>query len=137
MKNPSLNYGIGIIVLVAALFAAGCTSVFSGGATATPTPFPTPVPTALPVSTPGGSYCGFSTCHGTDLTCSMNAPQICTAMYQTGDKCRQYARCDTGGGSCTLVVDNPRFTTCKACAEKCQIQAGPDSLAATSCEEKC
>jgi hypothetical protein len=58
-------------------------------------------------------------------------------MYQIGDRCRQYARCDTSGGSCTLVTSNPEFATCKACAEHCQIQAGADSLAAMTCEEKC
>jgi hypothetical protein len=137
MKKQFLIPGIYIVVLVAALFAAGCASVSSGNATATPTPFPTPAPTAVPTGTSGESYCGFTTCHGSDLACGMNAPQICTALYQIGDKCRQYARCDTSGGSCTLVTTNPEFTQCKACADKCQTQSGADSLAAMTCEEKC
>jgi hypothetical protein len=137
MKNPSLNYSICIMVLVAALFAAGCTSVFSGGAKATPTPLPIPAPTAVPADTSAPSTCGFTTCHGTDLACGTNAPQICTMEYRIGDRCRQYAHCDTSGGSCTLVVTSQKFTTCKACAERCQTQAGPDSLAAMTCEEKC
>jgi hypothetical protein len=139
MKNQSVIFGIGIVVLAAVLFTAGCTSVFPGGTkeTPVPTPLPTPVPTAVPAETPGASSCGFTTCHGSDLACSTSAPQICTAMYQIGDKCRQYASCDTGGGGCTLVTSNPKFVNCKACAERCQIQAGPDSLAAMTCEEKC
>jgi hypothetical protein len=56
--------------------------------------------------------------------------------YRIGDKCRQYARCDTSGGSCSLVIE-PKFTACKACVEHCQIQAGADGLAAMNCEEKC
>jgi hypothetical protein len=56
--------------------------------------------------------------------------------YRLGDRCRQYARCDTSGGSCMLVID-AQFTACKACSERCQVQAGPNSQAALSCEEKC
>jgi hypothetical protein len=135
MKNPSFIYGSGIVALVAMLLMAGCTSVFPGSATPTPTPLPTPVPTVVPADTPV-SYCGFTTCHGSELACGMDAPQVCTEEYRIGDRCRQYARCDTGIGSCTLVA-SPRFTQCKACAERCQIQAGPDNLAAMTCEEKC
>jgi hypothetical protein len=136
MKNQPLLYGIPAIVLVAALLVAGCTSVFPGSPKATPTPVPPTVPATVPPVTPGGSSCGFTTCHGTDLACGMNAPQICTAMYQLGDRCRQYASCDSGNGSCTLVT-TPKYAQCKACAERCQVQAGPDNLAAFSCEEKC
>jgi hypothetical protein len=117
------------LVLVAVLFTAGCTTIPGGTATPAPT-----VPAASP--TPDLSTCGFTTCHGTDLICGLNAPQICTMEYQIGDKCRQYARCDTTGGSCTLVTTQ-QFVSCKACADNCQIQAGPDSLAAMTCEEKC
>jgi hypothetical protein len=135
MKNMTLVPGICIVLLVAALFAAGCTQTSPGGKV-TPTPVPTPVPTAVSTGTPDVSSCGFTTCHGLDLACGMNAPQMCTMEYRIGDKCRQYARCDTTGGSCTLVTE-PKFTACKACAEQCQIAAGTDGLAAFSCEEKC
>ena len=134
MKHPAIISGICGLLLIAALITAGCT--LTSGGKVTPTPVPTTLPTTLPVETPGLSTCGFTTCHGLDLACSTNAPQMCTALYQIGDKCRQFARCDTSGGSCTLVVE-PKFTACKACSEQCQIAAGPDSLAAFSCEEKC
>jgi hypothetical protein len=71
-----------------------------------------------------------------DVACGSNAPQVCTMEYKIGDKCRQYAHCDTSGGSCTLVTD-PMYSTCKACVQRCEIGAGPDNLAAFSCEEKC
>jgi len=136
MKNQSLICGIGIAALVAMLLAVGCTSVFPGSAPPTPTPLPSTVPTIVPADTPV-SYCGFTTCHGSDLACSMDAPQICTEEYRVGDKCRQYARCDTSSGGCTLVVTSEKYATCKACADRCQIQAGANSQAAVTCEEKC
>jgi hypothetical protein len=138
MKNQTLVPGICIVLLVAALFAAGCT--LTSGRKVTPTPVPTPIPTPVsttpPAETPGQSACGFTTCHGLDLACGMDAPQMCTMEYRIGDKCRQYARCDASGGGCKLVIE-PKFTACKACVEQCQIAAGADSLAAFSCEEKC
>jgi hypothetical protein len=134
MKKSVIIPGFCIVLLIAALFAAGCT--LAPGGKVTPTPVPTPVPTIAPVETPDVSTCGFTTCHGLDLACGMDAPQICTMEYRIGDKCRKYARCDTTGGSCTLAIE-PKFTACKSCVEKCQAAAGPDNLAAFSCEEKC
>lgn len=134
MKHPVIISFVCSLLLVAALVAAGCTQISDGKAT--PTPVPAPVTTISLPETPGPSTCGFTTCHGSDLACGTNSPDVCTMEYRIGDRCRQYARCDTSGGGCTLVI-SPRFTACKACAERCQIQAGPDSLAAFSCEEKC
>jgi hypothetical protein len=134
MKHPGIIPCICGLLLVAALFAAGCT--LTSGGKVTPTSVPSPVLTTVTAATPVSSTCGFTTCHGSDLACGTNAPDVCTMEYRIGDRCRQYARCDTSGGSCTLVI-SPKFTACKACAERCQIQAGPDSLAAFSCEEKC
>jgi hypothetical protein len=134
MKNQAIVPLICFTLLIAALFAAGCT--LTPGGKVTPTPTPTAVPPTIPAETPGLSTCGFTTCHGLDLACGRDAPQICTMEYRIGDKCRQQASCDTSGGSCTLVT-GPKFIACKSCVEKCQIAAGPDSLVAFSCEEKC
>jgi hypothetical protein len=134
MRNSVILSGICIVLLAAALFAAGCT--LNPGGKVPPTPTPTVIPTVVPAETPGQSTCGFTTCHGLDLVCGMDAPQVCTMEYRIGDKCRKYARCDTTGGSCTLTIE-PKFTACKTCIEQCQIAAGADSLAAFSCEEKC
>jgi hypothetical protein len=134
MKKPVIISGFCIVLLIAALFAAGCT--LSPGGKVTPTPVPTPVPTIAPVETPDVSTCGFTTCHGLDLACGTNVPQVCTMEYQIGDKCRNLASCDSSGGSCTLVT-GPKYVACKACVEKCQAAAGPDGLAAFSCAEKC
>jgi len=134
MKYPATPAGACLLLLVAALIAAGCTA--SPGANPAPLPTATPAPTPVPVETPAQGACGLTTCHGLDLACGMNAPEICTMEYRIGDKCRQYASCDTSGGSCTLVT-GPKFIACKTCVEQCQFAAGPDGLAAFSCEEKC
>jgi hypothetical protein len=134
MKNSVITSGFCIVLLIAALFAAGC--ILSPGGKGTPTPVSTPEPSISPVETPDVSTCGFTTCHGLDLTCGMDAPQMCTMEYRIGDKCRKYARCDTTGGSCSRVIE-PKFTACKVCVEQCQAAAGTDSLTAFSCEEKC
>jgi hypothetical protein len=134
MKNQTLVSLICFILLVAALVAAGC--IQTPGGKATPTPVPTALPATIPVETPDLSTCGFTTCHGLDLACGTDAPQICTMEYRIGDGCRQHASCDTSSGSCTLVT-GPKFIACKSCVEKCQIAAGPDGLTAFSCAEKC
>jgi len=134
MNHPDIIAVVCSLLLVAALVAAGCT--FTSGGNVTPAPVPTPVATPGIPETLDVSTCGFTTCHGADLACGTNSPDVCTTEYRIGDRCRKYARCDTGGGSCTLVISS-KFTACKACAERCQIQAGPDSLTAFSCEEKC
>ncbi|WP_292346194.1 MULTISPECIES: hypothetical protein [unclassified Methanoregula] len=106
------------------------------GGNVNPSPVPTPAATVVPAGTPVRGSCGFTTCHGLDLACGSDAPEICTMEYRIGDKCRQYASCDTSGGQCTLVT-GPEFAACRSCAEQCRIAAGPDGLAAFSCEEKC
>jgi hypothetical protein len=135
MRGAIVIYGAGIVLLAAALCAAGCTQ--PAGGQVTPSMVPTAVPSPAPVETPGQSGCGFATCHGLDnLACGMDAPQVCTMEYRIGDKCRAFASCDTSGGSCMLVT-GPKYAACKTCIEKCQSAAGPDGLAAFSCEEKC
>ena len=128
------------LLLASSLILAGCTSP-GGNTPVAPTSVPAsvpPTPGNIPPAkpSPGLSSCGITTCHGLDLACGPNAPEICTMEYQLGDKCRQFASCDTSGGGCTLVT-GPKFIACKTCVEQCQFAAGPDGLAAFSCEEKC
>jgi len=104
---------------VFAVIAAGCTA--TPGIPATPVPSPTPL------------ACGFTSCHGLDLSCGYNPPQVCTALYQLGDKCRQLAYCNATGGSCTFV-STPEFEACKRCVNQC---GGADSTEIFLCEEKC
>ena len=109
-----------------AILIAGCVSPRPGGQI----PPVSPVVTTITVSQ---SACGITSCHGLNLACGPNPPEVCTAIYQIGDKCRQYAYCSTNGGTCSLVT-TPQFTTCKACIEKC---GGADPAEILSCEEKC
>jgi hypothetical protein len=128
MKHSSLPAGSGIAFLILAVLAAGCTAGTPGGTTGSQ------VPTAS--SGPGGltgNSCGFTTCHGPDLACGPNPPQVCTAVYTLGDKCRQYASCDSSGGSCRLIT-TPQYDSCLACIKKC---GGADATEIFTCEEKC
>ncbi|HEX3002343.1 MAG TPA: hypothetical protein VHN82_08265 [Methanoregula sp.] len=120
-----------LVLLAAAIGIAGCASLSPGTKVVPPLP-----PTTSATGSPGSSSCGITSCHGLDLACGTNAPEICTMEYRLGDKCRQYARCDTTGGSCSLVTD-PKFASCKACVEQCAAQETADPAAAFSCEAKC
>ena len=129
MKHPILVLSTCTVILIACLLVTGCTSV-SQGSTTTPLPKTT-------IVTPGQSSCGFTTCHGLDLACGTNGPDICTTEYRLGDKCRQYAQCSTGSdGSCTLVT-SPQFAACKSCVEKCENTVINDPQQAFACEAKC
>ena len=107
-----------------ALLVAGCTSPSQDRMVPPLSPTVTPV---LP------STCGFTTCHGLNLACGTNAPQVCTMEYQLGDKCRQYATCDSSGGGCKLLTTS-QYDTCKSCVSKC---GGGDAAEIFGCEEKC
>jgi len=129
MRYPAQVPGICIVLLLAAIMsAAGCISSAPGSKGTTTT-----VPPAV---TTGPSSCGFTTCHGLDLACGTNAPQVCTMEYQLGDKCRQYARCEESGGTCGLVVGT-QFDRCTSCVEKCQATAGNNTADAFTCEASC
>jgi hypothetical protein len=134
MNSPATLAGACLLLLAAALIAAGCTA--SPGPGPTPLPTATPVSTPVPSETPAPGTCGITTCHGLDLACGPDAPEICTMEYRLGDKCRQYARCEVSGSSCTLVKD-AQFDTCKACVEQCEAAAKESPVTAFSCEEKC
>ena len=82
--------------------------------------------------------CEITNCHGLDIKCGSNPPDMCTEEYQIGDNCRQFATCQKNGSSCTL---NPseKFSKCKSCVEKC-VQTYKDSSQVTmqfACAETC
>jgi len=134
MKSPAAIPLLCLVLLGAALLAAGCMN------TSTP-PVPTLVPTAVPETTgipatPEPVSCGLMNCHGLDLACGTNPPEVCTMEYKLGDRCRKFVHCESSGGSCMLVKD-AGFSTCKACVEKCELRAGGNTNSALSCEEKC
>jgi hypothetical protein len=130
MKPAALYLGSCFALLIVLLLAAGCTSPSNGS------PQATPVPVNPAVTVPVGSSCGLTTCHGLDLACGPDFPQVCTMEYRLGDKCRQFVRCDSSGGSCNLVTD-PKYTSCKSCVEQCTAKVGSDGTSAFECEAKC
>jgi|GEM_PF-1565729 len=86
--------------------------------------------------------CGVQECHGMNLTCGSNVAEMCTEIYQIGDRCRQYASCEVVNGTCTFEQEsNNYFDQCKSCVEQCEIyydnsiQANSDNL--FLCEENC
>ncbi len=120
MKNSLIILCLSVL----AVLIAGCTAPQQGGAAP---------PVSPGVTTAPAASCGFTRCHGLDLACGPNPPQACTAIYELGDRCRQYAYCDNTGGTCSLVK-TPQFGSCKSCIEKC---GGSDATEILSCEEKC
>lgn len=84
--------------------------------------------------TPGA--CQLVTCHGLDITCGSNPPDVCTAMYQTGDKCLQYAQCGVRNGTCGQV-ENTSFTRCKTCVQNCIDKNKDNSERLFECESMC
>lgn len=131
MKFPALIPLACIVLLALSLAVAGCISSSTGDKAVPPVS-----PAITSAGSPYGSSCGFTSCHGLDLACGTNVPDVCTMEYRLGDKCRQYARCDSGGGSCTFVTD-PQFATCKACVKECESRTGTDPVSAFECESKC
>lgn len=115
-----------ILVLLACILCAACLSSPSDHGTPSGSP-------VITTATPQPSACGFTSCHGLDLSCGENVPEACTAIYQLGDKCRQYAFCRNTGGSCELVTTD-EFARCKSCVGKC---GGADATEIFVCEEKC
>ncbi|MGA2912343.1 MAG: hypothetical protein ABSE07_02375 [Methanoregula sp.] len=117
---------LAMCITVLAMLIAGCTSSQQGGAVP-------PVSPSVATTTATSFTCGFTNCHGLDLACGPNPPQVCPMYYQLGDKCRQYAYCSNTSGSCSLVTTQ-QFASCKSCIERC---GGADPAEILSCEEKC
>lgn len=80
--------------------------------------------------------CGIENCHGLNITCGPNVPDACTEVYQLGDGCRKYAKCENVGEKCQLQRDK-KFDECKACAEKCNQDFKNNAEAAFRCEANC
>ena len=85
---------------------------------------------------PDNSSCSMENCHGLDIVCGPNPAQVCTEIYQLGDKCRQFAQCGVIDDVCQLI-ENPQFTACKACAIKCETDFPKDPEKAFACESQC
>jgi len=115
-----------VIVLTASLLVSGCTADFTGGTPVTITP-----------GNPDRPDCGLTPCHGLELTCGPDIPEVCTAVYQLGDKCRQFAHCDVDSNGTCQIVTTPEFDTCTSCVQNCLNEFRTDPPKSFACEETC
>mgnify|MGYP003350282198 CR=1 FL=1 len=101
----------------------------------------TNVPTSKTPSNQGNKpipaqKCQVENCHGLDITCGPNEAQMCTMMYQIGDGCRQFAKCEVTANGCQQAV-SPKFEECKTCVEKCMDIYQNSVEKQFECENKC
>jgi hypothetical protein len=96
----------------------------------------TAIPGTIGGSTGGSTTCVVENCHGLDIKCGPNPAQVCTAMYGIGDRCLQYAKCGVLNGTCRQL-ENPQFTKCKSCVQKCTDDSKDDVTKLFDCESKC
>ncbi len=119
------------------LFVISILFVFVGGIIFFVTSFPLPDDTPDFLGKPDS--CQALSCHGTDIQCGVQEDPIqCTEIYQVGDGCRQYAHCQTVGGSCMLIKED-FFDTCVSCVEKCEetFAGSDDPSEVFLCENSC
>jgi len=80
--------------------------------------------------------CDITSCHGFDIECGPDSPQMCTMEYRLGDFCRQFAQCQVLQGECQFV-ENSTFMNCRSCVTQCDADHPEDPMAAFECENDC
>ncbi len=80
--------------------------------------------------------CAVENCHGLDIKCGSNPPDVCTEVYEMGDRCLVYAECQIVNGVCQHVV-NDNFSRCKSCIESCLDRFENDYDKLFECESSC
>ncbi|ODS35899.1 MAG: hypothetical protein A7316_03080 [Candidatus Altiarchaeales archaeon WOR_SM1_86-2] len=80
--------------------------------------------------------CVIENCHGLNISCGPNVPEVCTEIYMLGDGCREYASCRIIDGKCQLTKE-PEFDECKSCVEKCLEDFKDDATEVFQCESEC
>ena len=83
---------------------------------------------------PSDEACGIESCHGLDIVCGSNVPEVCTMEYRLGDFCREFAECEVIEGQCQFM-ENSTFFACKECVETCEDPDDPEG--ALECEDVC
>ncbi|GEM_PF-7031483 len=82
------------------------------------------------------AVCAVENCHGLEIKCGPNPAEVCTAMYQLGDKCLQYASCGLVDNQCQPTL-SAKFVSCKACVDKCSEDYRGDVVQMFNCEAQC
>lgn len=127
MKNKKIFYGL--IILIVIIFAFLIWNTFQ---------IQISERQVKPIKPPFSNLgkCGIENCHGLEITCGSNIPEVCTAMYASGDNCRQFANCQVINNKCQLV-SSQKFNDCTSCVKKCQNEFKNDVIKAFSCESTC
>jgi len=84
----------------------------------------------------GSMSCAIENCHGLDIKCGSSPPDVCTEIYEVGDRCLQYAKCGIQNGICRQM-QNPDFTECRSCVQKCIDANIDDAIKLFECESRC
>lgn len=93
-------------------------------------------PTVPQTPDSGTSVCGITSCHGLDIECGSDVPEMCTMEYRLGDFCRQFAECRVVQGECQFV-ENSFFMNCRSCVQDCSRLHTDDPMQAFECESQC
>jgi len=80
--------------------------------------------------------CGIENCHGLEIACGPNIPEVCTESYMLGDRCRQYASCKVIDGKCQQIKSE-KFQQCRSCVQNCSKDFKNDVLKLWACESRC
>jgi|GEM_PF-6824461 len=80
--------------------------------------------------------CVVENCHGLDIKCGANPPELCNDVYELGDRCLPLAKCGVVAGTCQQIPDS-RFDACKKCAQNCQDSLAKDPIGQSGCESQC
>ena len=125
--------GMCVIVLVASLLVSGCTTGFPDG-----NPNATTVPVIVtPRKSRQARTAGSLPATAWISHADRQIPEVCTAVYQLGDKCRQFANCTIDSKGTCRMVTIPEFDACKSCVLICLNESRNDPSKSFACEEKC
>jgi len=119
-------------IVVLGVLISGCTTGEPGPATTTTT-----IPVTISTENPDTADCRLTPCHGLELTCGLEIPEVCTTVYQLGDKCRRFVRCTIDSAGTCQMVTTQEFTPCIACVRTCLNLSGNDPSKSFACEETC
>jgi hypothetical protein len=131
-----MNRKIVLLLIIASVLFTGCAkqAMQDQGTADIKNEPPQPGVTVLPEEPePVTEKCGIEICHGLDISCGPNVPELCTEQYQLGDFCRQFAICEIINGTCQMVPNN-KFKQCRSCVEKCEDLGGEPAF---ECEAEC
>lgn len=131
VKNKKIIYGIIIILVLCALSAV----LWNNSQVQEQKSINTQAK-SIPKTSETSEKCGIEQCHGLDITCGSNVPEICNSMYAIEDGCRQFAKCQVTDGRCELAK-NPKFDSCKSCMEKCKTASKNDPVEFSVCADNC